>query len=117
MAAAVEGHSARCREHRDAKGRISGSAIEENHRLKFTLEKAGFSLIYDGVKRPLARRRDSPTAFEVVMYRKMLHVEVKTMQGFHGAGEDIMAVLEAGETTEVSSEVQKGTLLNFHQRF
>lgn len=39
------------------------------------------------------------------------------MQGFHGAGEDIMAVLEAGETTEVSSEVQKGTLLNFHQRF
>ena len=65
----------------------------------------------------LAERSDGAIAFEVVMYSNVMYVDVIATKERRGAGEAIMAVLEAGATSNLASEAQKVTMLHFHQRF
>ena len=81
------------------------------------LERKGFTLVYDGEKRALARRSDGVIAFDASMASNVLYVEMTATHDRHGAGEAIMATLEADATTDVASDVQEGTLMHFHQRF
>lgn len=77
----------------------------------------GFYLVYNGEKRSLARRSDGGIAVDVAIDSNVLYVERTATRGKHGAGDAIMTALEAGATTDVTSDVQEGTLLHFHQRF
>ena len=62
---AAQNHSDRCRDDRDAHGRVSGVSTDEGYFSYNKLERKNFAFVYDGEKRVLAQRSDGAIVVDV----------------------------------------------------
>uniref|UniRef100_A0AAV1T508 Uncharacterized protein n=1 Tax=Peronospora matthiolae TaxID=2874970 RepID=A0AAV1T508_9STRA len=79
------------------------------------LESKGYGLVYDGDKRALARRSDGLVAFDVETDSNVLYGETATSRR-HGAGDAILAALEAHSAEASADDAHVASLLHWHQR-
>uniref|UniRef100_A0AAV1TRZ9 Retrovirus-related Pol polyprotein from transposon TNT 1-94-like beta-barrel domain-containing protein n=1 Tax=Peronospora matthiolae TaxID=2874970 RepID=A0AAV1TRZ9_9STRA len=80
------------------------------------LESKGYGLVYDGDKRALARRSDGLVAFDVATDSNVLYVETTATSRRHGAGDAILAALEAHSADASADDAHEASLLHWHQR-
>ncbi|KAE8892061.1 hypothetical protein PF006_g5842 [Phytophthora fragariae] len=82
------------------------------------LDKRGFELSQQAGRRAVAAKDGGRVAFDVEMRRKVLVVRAAVGPRHALPSDVIMAVLsqEVVDSVEVSGNVQKGTLLDFHKR-
>ena len=80
------------------------------------LESKGYALAYDGDNRALARRIDGVVAFDVATDSNVLYVQTPVKCGGHGAGDAIMAALEANSVDASADDAHEASLLHWHQR-
>lgn len=81
------------------------------------LELKGPGLVYDGTTRALDNRSNGEVAFDLTMENNVLYDKtVETSHLKRMPSDVLMAILVDEGTAELSSEVQRGTLMDFHQR-
>jgi hypothetical protein len=82
------------------------------------LDKRGFGLTQRAGRRVVAAKDSGRVAFDVEMHRNVLVVPATVASRHELPSDVIMAALsqELADLAEVSSEVQKGTLVDFHKR-
>ncbi|OWZ02905.1 hypothetical protein PHMEG_00025456 [Phytophthora megakarya] len=84
-----------------------------------TLDRKGYALAERDGQRVLAGKNGGPAIFDVGLQRSVLVVHGRVMKTRKSPSYVIMATLEkeASESVEVSVDVQKGSLVEFHKRF
>ena len=88
----------------------------EEHCFVRQAEKKVFVFTYDGKTCALARRIDGDVAFDIVLGNNVLYTKTSAQKNRHSADDIIMATFELGSRADFASDVQEGSLLQFHQR-
>ena len=96
-------------------------AEEVKHNMIFygSLDKKGYTLGYNGSQRVLSHKVSGDVAFDIDLICNVLAVSCRVEKTFVAYVSVIMSILddEASRPSQVSHNVQKGTLVDFHRRF